>query len=1751
MIKRSFLFMGLILFSLLLTSCKRNTFIVTFDLNGGNGEALKQTVKKNGLAVEPENPTKDGFIFTGWFLGEEKFSFNTKITKNITLKVKWEDENLTDDMFYVVFDVNGGLPQPPSQDIKQGNKATKPANPTKEDFVFAGWYLGEVLFDFDEPVNEDVTLIALWEAVLPSNLVVTVTFDTDGGTPLIDEIVIDKGSKVTKPADPVKDGYTFEGWYYNNKKHNFNDVIDEDITLTAKWDKVVGKTYYVTFDTGGGIPNSIYETVSEGNKANKPADPTKDGHTFDGWFYNDSEYDFNALVTKDITIVAKWIKDEVTMYEIVFDEENGNPTYSVFVESGSKVSKPANPAKEGFIFIHWIDYAGIAFDFNKEITHSEDIFALWVENTVRYTVLFELNGGSPLIGNYTVWPGGRINEPESPSKVGFLFLGWYFNDVLFDFDTMPILKDMTLSAKWGELDNYFTVTFDTAGGLPVPKPLVVERGTIIELPEVPVKEGYEFALWFYFDQMRPWIFGQNKVTRDMTLTAMYNEVSEPEVYEVTFDEENGTPVYTVDVTEGEKVIKPLDPTRGVDVFLHWVDTEGNIFDFDSFITKNMNLFAVYEEYIKVEYFSEHDIENPFIVNILKGTIPEYLTTFERDGYTLVGYEIDNLLYEFDTPLDENTILKAKWEENAPEQERVTIFLSANGGKNRIDKFNIIKGTVPNKPADPIRDGYIFDGWHYGGIPFNFDEPVNQNITLIAQWEQYVYVRVIFIVEGSSQSYPNILIVQGDTAVRPEVNPTKEGFIFLGWTKEGSEDIYNFNSPVNEDMTLVAKFKEKSKSYSVRFYSEGGSPAYQSFIVSEGIKVPSPTTPTRENHNFLYWSDILENQFDLDTLIDKDYDLYAVWEDLNEYVTVTFDGNDGLPNLETVEVIKGTKVTKPADPTKKGYIFAGWHESGSGLLYDFNLPVDNNLYLLAQWTINEDEEYITIYYYTEHNENLTVHEEILKGTIPENKVPFTRSGYNFVRYEINGKSYNFDTPIYEDETYLEAVWEQKVQAYIGEVGYPFAYQAADNLLDGQTLSLTADYDGSEFEIYADNVLITRYKTQKAVVRENIYIYSENVKIKNLEFTDYAQIRFEDDVIEFRFEDNKVYDLRFLDNNDFNFNRRANVNSFIYFYHSTKYNLEDMVLLRNTFDNIKSTVILLAPESISGSLTFRDNKFTNIIHSAIRIDANSNGGNLYIENNIFENITHNAIFINGVGHEVKYTNFQIININKNEFYKISESTVKPDDSKLTRSVIIINDNIHEVPLNFKSEYNHFYLSSVAYYVDNAYDGSSNPIMKINNNHFEFIQWYALQQRYVKNIVFSVDVDFTKNTYQSFNYDNLEGYDDLVSSKIVNNGNYAPFYIDEALIYENEEVRHDAKIYVNSLLENNENDIINALGKTFIYGKTAFNNITEALNKAGDNDVIYLDPNGYYPEDFTILQSGITIISANAGIPYNDPNYTHVTAIIEGKISIRVNNVTIDGLRFSNQSTISIASITGELKGFKFLNNTVNNYFGDKEPTEAFIQTLYYPNQQTVNNIYLIGNTFGSNMNLVPYIGENVRNLYVINNNFQGKAENNNSAIILRGANGSYEGQGTTGRIFIARNIFNNFNGDVVNIDYYNHMNLKVMHNEFLMVANRGIRVNKTDLENDLRTDIRVFNNKFTSTGGVPSYIQLVEQVYPTTLRVEYNDFYSEARYYVQNTANTEFITVVNNLYRVRVSLSHFLNVEEFTEVEELPPYYGIFE
>ena len=287
------------------------TYTVTYDANGGTGSMADATGVSGEYTLLANGFTApDGKKFKAWSVGGVDKAVGDKITvtANTTVTAIWEavEYNVT---------VTGGSASvgagAPITKATMGTTVTLTAGAAPTGQMFDKWVVNGVVVDdansatttFVMPAGE-VTATATYKDI--PVVTYTVTFDSAGGSAVTAQ-TIEAGQKATKPADPTKSGYDFKGWTLNGSAYDFNSAVNGDITLVATWEQqqVVPTVYTVTFDSNGGSAVTA-QTIEEGQKATKPADPTKSGYDFKGWTLNGSAYDFNSAVNGDITLVATW-----------------------------------------------------------------------------------------------------------------------------------------------------------------------------------------------------------------------------------------------------------------------------------------------------------------------------------------------------------------------------------------------------------------------------------------------------------------------------------------------------------------------------------------------------------------------------------------------------------------------------------------------------------------------------------------------------------------------------------------------------------------------------------------------------------------------------------------------------------------------------------------------------------------------------------------------------------------------------------------------------------------------------------------------------------------------------------------------------------------------------------------------------------------------------------------------------------------------------------------------------------------------------------------------------------------------------------------------------------------------------------------------------------------------------------------------------------------------------------------------------
>ena len=481
----------------------------------------------------------------GWYSDEEftapisgtgkEISYTTnKLDADVSVYVAFELDTYT-----ITFDTDGGTEVVPITEVA-GRSVTKPADPTKTGYTFAGW---EPAIP-DVMPGEDMTIKAKWTVNQ-----YTITFDSNGGT-TVEPITQDYGTTVTAPENPTKTGYTFAGWDPEIPE----TMPAEDVTITAQW---TINQYTITFDTNG---SSVIDPITQdyGTKVTAPDDPTKTGYTFAGW-YTDEEltnafvFTEDTTITEDITLYAKWNPQDGIKYTVMHKFENlDGETYTTTPEemSGTTGTDTAAEAKsvEGFTAGE-VTQQTIAGDGTTEIE------IIYTRN--QHTLTFKPENGDEDIVT-TVKYGAEITAPTL-EKAGYTFAGWDQEIPA----TMPD-EDVTITAKW--TINQYTITFKD--GETTIDTITQDYGTDVEAPEDPTKTGYTFAGW---DKEIP----ATMPAEDVTITAQWEAIQYTITLEsigeghITANRDTAQVGADIDVT-----VTPHDDNHGLGS-LTVTDAEGN------------------------------------------------------------------------------------------------------------------------------------------------------------------------------------------------------------------------------------------------------------------------------------------------------------------------------------------------------------------------------------------------------------------------------------------------------------------------------------------------------------------------------------------------------------------------------------------------------------------------------------------------------------------------------------------------------------------------------------------------------------------------------------------------------------------------------------------------------------------------------------------------------------------------------------------------------------------------------------------------------------------------------------------------------------------------------------------------------------------------------------------------------------------------------------------------------------------------
>ena len=962
-----------------------NSYTITFNTNGGSlidGE----THDYGEVISAPTPPTKNGYNFSGWYKNAHltiEFTFTTMPAENITLYAKWTLATYT-----ITYENTEGVTNlnPTTYNINSETINLINLN-DRESHLFVGFYTsltgGTKVTQIVKGSYGNVTLYARWEireytvkfyndstllkeetvsyglsATAPDapaktgytftgwdkaftnvkqNLNVYTTYQINSYTvslssvgTIIDSFSVNYNASITEPDDPVRTGYSFGGWYKEELLTNpFNFETElmpaNNITLYAKW---TINSYTISFNSNGGT--SVTAITKNYNEAiTQPADPTKVGHEFAGW-YNDINltiaYVFpETMPAANVTLYAKWT---INTYTVKFyDEDTITFLEETTVTHGSNATY-TTPTKDSTVQYEYI-FAGWSESVNN-VTEDLTVYATYDEVLRNYTITFygreiEYEGINPVIQTNSLAYGTTIVAPSNPTRESTQQYDYTFSNWNQEFTT--VAGDLNIYPVFTATVRSYTVTFYQDDLVTVLKTSEVTYGSGAVAPEDPTKEPtardeFTFAGW---DK------DFSNITGDLDVYATYTVTIREYTVKFYVDE---TVIKNTQVQYGKGAVAPNNPTKASTpqysyTFTGW-DKEFN------YITGNLDVYAEFEETINsytVHFFADNRAEHygSVTVNYGETATPPLTPTKESTAqyhYEFAGWDKDltNVTSTFQTYATFTAVLRS-----------YTVTFYQDDGTTVLKSETVNYGSSATAPENPTKDStaqydYVFSHWN---LDFSF---VDGNMNVYATYSEVLrQYKVSFYSERTL--YREVMTYYGNTVSLP-VNPTKEpsaqySYTFAAWyLDELLTNIYDVNTNITGELNLYAKYTEGLRSFTVSFYNEGT--LYNSQTITYGSGAVAPEDPTKEPSTYYVYTftgwDKEFNNVTSDLTVNAQYS-----ETLRQYKVIF---KVGQTTIDTVYVNAGDAATTD-NPTKAStpqyhYTFTGWDKDITNVLSDMTV-----------------------------------------------------------------------------------------------------------------------------------------------------------------------------------------------------------------------------------------------------------------------------------------------------------------------------------------------------------------------------------------------------------------------------------------------------------------------------------------------------------------------------------------------------------------------------------------------------------------------------------------------------------------------------------------------------------------------------------------------------------------------------------------------------------------------------------------------
>mgnify|MGYP005887186361 CR=1 FL=1 len=896
--------------------------------------------------------------------------------------------------YTVTFNAYGGFPTPDEQHVKSGEKAVLPVEPTLKGYIFAFWYLGEdeqnaTAYDFNTPVTENITLTAKWNINK-----YTVAFNTDGGTPVPPAQEVEYGLAATEPAAPGKTGYTFDGWYLGDEKYDFSAAVEQNITLTAKWEKktykVVAKLYvngkpayyqntdFYTYEVSGLYGEAIdFDTIKA--KAVEQAKQIKKASA-----------SYTAVILEDhepnavCTTFGEHQPDQATHYvKVNVKTEEKVVILQTFEGKTDLTTLHTTTAPYGTNVVEFLNGLGLDLDVaGYTLDTDEDGNTNWYKkDSPKWTFGANdtINGWTNVLLKYTITPhniyaylrtGDSIGDVLELNEATLNRLGLtkYNTEGFISIGTFVSNTLLTQDEYYGfDEDEAF---LDVLAELQTK--LVPETG--VSLDKVGSKINWS---WLYQpsdvdDRIAGYPTEDTDGYQLSGSLLLYGAKFEAGANDVTGMPTAAYGAYLDYFVSGESFNLPAAPTRPGYDFKGWkignaVLTAGAAYTVDE---DDMVFTAQWEARTDTPYTVEHYLENLDGNYALDTT--EHLKGTTDTTVTAAAKSYDNFTYDSTVPDtvasgniagDGSLVLKLFYTRNTYDYTVRHIKQLPDGSYDEANaEVETLSGKFEALAAVTAKDY----GEHY---PTN-DADTKQNIkiekglTIDVKYDLDEHT-LTFETNGGSAIDP-VTVRHGNAVARP-ADPTKDKYTFIGWyaDPEFTEE-YDFATVLEADKTIYAKFELTSTPigdiyvrYDVLHIKQLPDGTYDLANAEvEHLSAKKDTTVTAVIKDYRATHHVNVNRTlskltgtAIQPYMGVDgkpvYTILSVYYDL-DFHTLTFDTMGGS-KIAPETVRHGLTVAKPKDPVNGGYIFDGWYTDKTYRTpYNFATPLTQDTTIYAKW-----------------------------------------------------------------------------------------------------------------------------------------------------------------------------------------------------------------------------------------------------------------------------------------------------------------------------------------------------------------------------------------------------------------------------------------------------------------------------------------------------------------------------------------------------------------------------------------------------------------------------------------------------------------------------------------------------------------------------------------------------------------------------------------------------------------------------------